>query len=184
MGAALARKLVATNGRFPAAPGPDNATIPPQTLSSLRAASSPKPFPLYRWQEVERDGKTRTRSVADEAGRPAVLNLWATWCEPCGREMPSLARLAAATRGKLDVLPVSIDRGGAASVQAFFASHGIEGLPVLIDPSSSAMAVLGLTGLPTTFLIGADGALRARFEGAADWNSPEALAALDRVTGS
>ena len=184
MGAVLARKWLPADGPGPSRPDSEAASTPFRSLSTLVTDAARKPFPDYHWQRIEPNGTAQIRSIADHAGRLVVLNVWATWCEPCGLEMPSLARLAVAMRDKIDVLPVSIDRSGAQAVHAFFASHRIEGLPVLIDPSSAAMTTLGLTGLPTTFLIGGDGSLRARLEGAADWSSPEALAVLGRLTGS
>ena len=182
VGALLARKLIGGGGG-PEAASDAAGTPPPSSLATLRPDPQPKPFPRYVWQRALPDGRTRPGSVADYAGRPILLNLWATWCEPCGREMPSLARLAVTDASQLAVLPVSIDHSGAEAVRAFYDAHHIEDLPVLLDPQSDAMQSLGVTGLPTTFLVGADGRLRARFEGAADWSAPEARAALARLIG-
>ena len=175
LGVLAARKLL-TRGAGPEAP-------PLQTLAGLRPVSPPTKLPPFTWQVARPDGQTRPGSIADHAGHGVLLNIWATWCEPCTREMPSLARLAAILGPALAVLPVSIDRGGAGAVRAFYASHAIEGLPVLLDPDSTAMTALGVGGIPTSFLIGVDGTLRARFEGAADWSTPDAVASVRRLTG-
>ena len=172
VGALAARKLFA--------PAPDAApAMPLQSMAGLRPVSPPTALPAFDWQA---DEAARPGSIADHAGHGIVLNIWATWCDPCTREMPSLARLAAAVGPRIAVLPVSIDRGGAGPVRAFYGAHAIAGLPVLTDPRSSAMSALGLGGIPTTFLIGRDGLLRARFEGAADWSTPAAIEAVGRIT--
>ncbi len=174
VGALAARKLLS-------APAPDAVpAMPLQSMAGLHPVSPPTALPGFDWQADDEAG--RPRSIADHAGHGIVLNIWATWCDPCTREMPSLARLAAAVGPRIAVLPVSIDRGGAGPVRAFYGAHAIAGLPVLTDPRSSAMSALGLGGIPTTFLIGRDGLLRARFEGAADWSTPAAIEAVGRIT--
>ena len=125
-----------------------------------------KPMPEFRFRLA--DGTERT--LADYAGRPVVLNFWATWCAPCVAEMASLDALAAAMPGAA-VLPLSSDRGGAAAVQQFYASHGLKHLGVLLDPMGAAARAIGARGIPTTLLVDPRGQERGRFEGAADWGS-------------
>ncbi len=184
-GGTLVGALVARKFWVAPRPEPNPAGAPPlQTLAGLRPVSPPAKLPAFAWQAAGTDG-ARFRSIADHQGHGVVLNIWATWCDPCTRELPSLARLAASIApAGIAVLPVSIDRGGAASVRAFFGAHAITGLPVLVDPQSSALASLGLGGIPTTFLIDGNGDIRARFEGAADWGTPDALASVRRFIGS
>jgi thiol-disulfide isomerase/thioredoxin len=123
------------------------------------------------------DGAART--LQDYRGRGVVLNFWATWCVPCVREMPALAKLAGLLAGAdVVILPLSSDRGGAAAVEAYFKDKSIEGLPVLLDPRGEASRAFGVRGIPTTVLIDAHGRERGRYEGAADWASPEAVAAV------
>ncbi len=111
------------------------------------------------------DGTPRT--LADYAGRPVVLNFWATWCVPCVAEMPELDRLAAA--GRFTVLAVSADRGGAEAVRPFAAAHHIAHATLLLDPGNDAVHALNVSGFPTTMLIGPDGKLRGVLEGPANW---------------
>ena len=117
------------------------------------------------------------RTLADFAGRPVLLNLWATWCVPCVAEMPALDRLAAALPG-LAVLPLSSDRGGAAKVAQFYAQNAITHLPTLLDPRGDAARALGARGIPTSIVVGRDGQGLARLEGAAEWDSSEMIAWL------
>jgi thiol-disulfide isomerase/thioredoxin len=115
-------------------------------------------------------------------GHGMVVNLWATWCAPCVAELPALSALSARLAPKdIAVLPLSSDRGGAATVQAFFRAHGITGLPVLLDPRGAAAEALNAPGIPTTVLIDVRGMERARLAGAADWSTPEAVALVERL---
>ncbi len=143
-------------------------------MAAMARMDPPAPLPPFGFATA--DG--RLLHVADYTGangRGIVLNFWATWCAPCVAEMPSLALLARALEADhIAVLPVSADRGGAGVVAPFFSNHGIEGLPILLDPGSEAVHALRLGGLPTTVLVGPDGLERARLEGSADWGSPEA----------
>jgi thiol-disulfide isomerase/thioredoxin len=114
-------------------------------------------------------------SLADYRGSYVLLNVWATWCGPCVREMPSLDALQKKFEaGKLVILPLSEDRN-AASLSAFYRLHALVHLPVAVDSAGIAPSALHLRGLPTSLLVDPHGQEIARFEGDADWNSPEAL---------
>lgn len=120
--------------------------------------------------------------LADYKGHVLVVNLWASWCGPCVAELPTLARLAGKIRpfGGL-VLPISIDEGGARTVQPFYARHRITGLPVLLDPDGFDMEILATDGVPVTLIITPKGQLTARLDGAADWDTPRILAFLQSL---
>lgn len=91
------------------------------------------------------------------SGQPMVVNLWATWCPPCRREMPVLAR---AQQQYADVTFVFVNQGETASeVTAYLASEGLHLGNVLLDPSSHAMREAGSQGLPTTLFFDAGGRL-------------------------
>src|SRR4051794_16406072 len=113
--------------------------------------------------------------LAEFKGHGMVVNLWATWCAPCVAEMPSLEVLSKALApADIAVLPLSSDRGGAAVVQAWFDSHAINGLPVLLDPKGAVARAFAARGVPTTLVINKSGQVVARLEGAADWGAPDA----------
>ena len=140
-------------------------------LAALKFAEPPEEVPEITFTDA---GQSEHR-LSEFRGRGAVVNLWATWCQPCVAEMPSLAKLAAALKDdRIAVLPLSSDRGGVARVQRFFTDHGITGLPILIDPNGAATRAFDARGLPTTILIDTQGRERARLEGPADWSSDEA----------
>jgi thiol-disulfide isomerase/thioredoxin len=140
-----------------------------QKLSDIVVAKPPRVLPAVKFLTL--DGAAKT--LADYAGTPVVLNFWATWCTPCVAELPELDKLAAA--GGFAVLAVSVDRGGAATVRPFAASHGITHLTLLTDPGLAASHALDVAGFPTTLLIGADGRLRGTLEGPAAWGGAGAV---------
>jgi thiol-disulfide isomerase/thioredoxin len=113
-------------------------------------------------------------------GKVTLVNLWATWCQPCIREMPSLERLKAAREGDhFTVATISEDVKGALAVEPFFAKSGLSSLPRYIDPKNALLRAFNVEGLPTTLLLDAQGREIARFEGAAEWDGPEALRLID-----
>lgn len=113
-------------------------------------------------------------------GQPVLLNLWATWCAPCVVEMPMLDELAAVKQGELRVLTVSQDMRGADAVVPFFAERKFAHLEAWLDPANElGFAYEG--ALPTTVLFDADGKEVFRVAGGYNWNSEEALAAIDEA---
>ncbi|MFT8422141.1 MAG: TlpA disulfide reductase family protein [Gluconacetobacter sp.] len=120
------------------------------------------------------DDAGATRHLADWRGRIVVLNLWATWCQPCVAEMPALAALArqVAPAGDIAVRPVSIDHGGGDLVRRFYRTHGIAGLPVLCDPHMQIPTALREDGVPVTLVIDRAGREVARVVGPVRWDPP------------
>jgi len=119
------------------------------------------------------DADGRSRSLNDFRGKIVLLNIWATWCTPCRKEMPTLDRLQAALGGiDFEVVALSIDRRMDA-VRKFFAEVGIQRLAMYLDSSAKATRQLGAVGLPTTLLIDRGGREIARLIGPAEWDSPE-----------
>jgi len=125
------------------------------------------------------DGDGRATSLGDFRGRVVLLNLWATWCVPCRREMPALDRLQAKLGGAdFVVLPLSIDRGGLPPVKRFYAELGLKALGIFFAESETPMRELETPAIPTTLLIDREGREMARQFGAAAWDSPAAIALL------
>jgi thiol-disulfide isomerase/thioredoxin len=127
------------------------------------------------------DGKSVT--LADFKGQVVVVNLWATWCAPCVKEMPTLAQLQSRYAGKpVKVLPISLDKGAddIAKARTFIADkaplgfyHGDYAMAFAITPAAE--------GLPTTLIFDRAGRERARLEGGADWSTPEAGRIVDAL---
>jgi thiol-disulfide isomerase/thioredoxin len=115
-------------------------------------------------------------TLAAFRGQVVVLNFWATWCGPCVREMPSLNRLQAALDGHgLKVVAVSEDRAGREVVEKFYAEYGLDALELFLDARGGLRRSLEVRGLPTTFIVDAEGRIVGSIEGAAEWDSPEAV---------
>jgi thiol-disulfide isomerase/thioredoxin len=129
-----------------------------------------------------RDVRGRSVDLARLRGRVVLINFWATWCEPCREEMPSLTRL----RSKLDprrfeLLTINYGESPAA-VEGFLSNLGVA-LPVLLDPYKNAAEQWKVKGLPMTFLVDASGKVRYWSFGEQDWSAGEALATVERLVG-
>ncbi|MGB8433521.1 MAG: TlpA disulfide reductase family protein [Burkholderiales bacterium] len=107
-------------------------------------------------------------------GKVVLLNLWATWCAPCGKEMPALDRLQASIGGpQFAVVALATDVGGVKAVKEFYAANNVQHLAIYVDGASKVLTALGTAGLPTTLLLDAEGREVGRYLGAADWESEE-----------
>ena len=128
------------------------------------------------------------KSLADFSGKVALVNLWATWCAPCRKEMPALDRLQAALGGEdFAVVPVSIDTGGPDTAEKFLESVGVEQLPLYTDPSTdifNEMKKRSLAlGLPVTVLLDREGCLLGNMNGPAEWDSEDGLRLIRAAIG-
>jgi thiol-disulfide isomerase/thioredoxin len=141
-------------------------------------ATRPKPVPELRFDDAE--GKTRT--LADFRGKVVLLNLWATWCEPCREEMPALDRLQAKLGGeRFHVVALSVDQQGPAIARKFYAQVGIKALALYIDPTAKAAFTLDAAGLPATLLVDRQGREIGRHVGAVKWDDPQVVQRLRRA---
>lgn len=133
-----------------------------------------KPAPAVSFNDPH--GKSAT--LADFSGEPTLVNLWASWCAPCVKELPTLDRLAKARDGKLNVVAISQDMGPHASVVAFLQAHKIVNLDSYQDPKMGLSGALGADVLPTSVLFDSNGQEVWRYVGDQDWTSPEAAKLL------
>jgi cytochrome c biogenesis protein CcmG, thiol:disulfide interchange protein DsbE len=116
-----------------------------------------------------------TIHLAGYRGRVVLLNFWATWCEPCLVELPSLLQLHR-DQPNLVILAVSIDEDPDAYTR-FLAQRHID-LITVRDPSQSAPKLFHTDMWPETYVIDRNGLIRRKFVGAQDWSSPEIRAFL------
>ncbi|HEY5762741.1 MAG TPA: TlpA disulfide reductase family protein [Rhodocyclaceae bacterium] len=130
------------------------------------------------------DGKATLSLDALRDGRAVLLNVWATWCPPCVKELPALDRLSAKLAPSVLVVALSTDDGGVAQVRPFLDKLGIRHLTPLYDRDARAFQDFALRGLPTTLLIDGTGQIVARLEGIADWDSPAIAEQIRQLAGS
>lgn len=115
-------------------------------------------------------------ALADWKGKVVLVNLWATWCAPCRKEMPDLDRLEAELGGAdFEVVAISLDRGTDRKPREFLEEIGIKHLKLYHDPTARIGNKLQAIGLPATLLLDRDGNEIGRLVGPAKWDSPDAL---------
>jgi len=117
-------------------------------------------------------------SIKAFAGKPTLVNLWASWCAPCVKELPTLDQLARAEDGRLNVVAVSQDDAPHASVEAFLKTHKIATLDSYQDPKMALSGALGAEVMPTSVLYDANGKEVWRYIADQDWTSAEAAKLL------
>ena len=146
------------------------------------AVDTPAASPAFALLERSRDlpdlrfvdEAGRSHSLADLRGHPLVLNIWATWCVPCRKEMPTLDHLQTILAGSdALVVPLSIDSKGPSVVVAFYHEIGIKSLGVYVDSTGATASTLATVGVPTTLLVDRDGREIGRKLGAAVWDSAD-----------
>lgn len=133
------------------------------------------PVPDLAFLDMEGD----PAKLSDFRGKVVVLNVWATWCQPCREEMPTLDNLQAIfAEEPVIVLALSVDRGGPERIRAFLEEIGVERLHVYRDPKMAATRALRIPGLPATLLIDRQGREAGRLLGIAEWDSDETQAII------
>ncbi len=153
------------------------AAEPPADLASGAMANftilpEPKPGPAVSFV----DGDGAELSLADFRGKVLLVNLWATWCGPCRREMPDLDALQAEFGGdRFEVVAISADRQGSSVIGPFYAEVGVEHLAHYNDKTMKTHRAMRSLGLPTTILYDTEGREVGRLIGPAHWAAPEAF---------
>jgi thiol-disulfide isomerase/thioredoxin len=193
LGAAALAAVAAFAGVYVTLGRPDNA-VPPAKTSQVQPASpvpsgagsnslsqghvaafvfrkSPEPLPEVKFKDAA--GKERT--LADWRGKVVLLNLWATWCLPCRKEMPALDRLQKELGSdKFEVVAVSVDRKGADASKKFLDETNVTQLALYVDATARMSSELRAVGLPATLLIDTEGREVGRLLGPAEWDSADA----------
>jgi thiol-disulfide isomerase/thioredoxin len=135
-----------------------------------------------------RDASGGERHLAEWRGRTVLLNLWATWCIPCRKEMPALDELQAKLGGPpFEVLSINIDTRDADKPRTWLKEVGIMRLGYYTDASAKVFQDLKLVGraigMPTTILVDPVGCEIGTIAGPAEWASEDALALLRAALG-
>ncbi len=149
-----------------------------QLPKNLILHETPKPIASIAFE----DDQGGARGLANFRGKVVLLNIWATWCGPCRREMPSLDRLQGMLgAADFEVVALSIDRSGLGAVRKFYADVGIRNLSIYVDSSGKATRELATVGVPATLLIDRDGRELGRLVGPVEWDEPNIVQFLNRV---
>jgi thiol-disulfide isomerase/thioredoxin len=155
--------------RLPAGPG-----VNPLSTGQMAAfvfKKAPEPLPDVSFL----DGAGSERSLKDWRGKVVLLNLWATWCAPCRKEMPALDRLQASLGSdQFEVVALSIDRTGLEGAKKFLDQINVQSLKLFADPTAKIGSQLKVAGLPATLLLDHDGREIGRLTGPAEWDSEDA----------
>ena len=156
--------------------GPGSNPLSTGEMAAFVFRPEPAALPEIKFQ----DGEGKERTLAEWRGKVVLLNLWATWCLPCRKEMPALDRLqkelgSGEFSGKFEVVALSVDRKGLEASKKFLDDTKVERLALYVDPTARANTELRAVGLPVTLLIDPQGREIGRLLGPAEWDGEDAL---------
>jgi thiol-disulfide isomerase/thioredoxin len=153
-------------------------------VAAVRPAEEALRVPELTFQ----DGANERRGLADWHGRVVLLNLWATWCLPCRKEMPALDQLQAKLgSSSFEVVTVNIDTRDPGKPKSWLREAGVTSLAYYADPSAKVFqdlkAVGKAIGMPTTLLVDPNGCEIASLAGPAEWASPDGVKLITAAIG-
>lgn len=151
--------------------GPGSNSLSQGHMAAFVFKKEPEPLPEAKFQ----DGTGKERTFADWRGKVVLVNLWATWCLPCRKEMPSLDRLQKELGSdKFEVVAISVDRKGLEASKKFLDETKVERLALYVDATARMSSELRAVGLPATILVDTQGREIGRLLGPAEWDSEDA----------
>ncbi|MCK7631167.1 TlpA family protein disulfide reductase [Shewanella putrefaciens] len=162
-----------TVGVVHAYPGMQQGTNPVTSTIDLISVL-PKAFPIEPAPFNDVDGKAI--DFSQYKGKVVMVNVWATWCPPCVRELPAIERLATKFKAEdFALLPISIDADGKQQVQPFLNTLGMAGFNSYYDPEQNLGQVFPLDTIPATFILDKNGQLIAFVRSFVDWDDAKAV---------
>lgn len=157
-------------------PGMQQATKPIESTVDLINVL-PKTYPIKPVAFNDVDGKAI--DFSHYKGKVIMVNMWATWCPPCVRELPAIERLATKFKAEdFALLPISIDAEGKQQVQSFLNTLGMAGFNSYYDPEENLGQVFPLDTIPATFILDQDGQLIAFVRSFVDWDDAKAVSLI------
>jgi thiol-disulfide isomerase/thioredoxin len=137
--------------------------------------SNTKGMPDYVMKNHEAEEKSF--KLADLKGKPIVLHFWATWCEPCKKELPFYDKFIASNS---DITHVALTPDGTTKdkIKAFFVQNDLKNIPVMTDDSGIISKFFDVKAFPTTLFINKEGILVGRVIGIVDWQDPKTIELL------
>ena len=177
--AAASLVLAALAGCQRQEPAIENAAEEAGPAKGLLRVKAGQPAPDVELRNADDDPAT----LAEAEGKPLLVNIWATWCAPCVKELPTLQAVAARA-GAPRVIAVSQDMAPRGSVDAFLDKNKLADLEVWHDPKMALSSATGAEVLPTTILYDAKGREIWRYVGDLDWTGEEAARLLGEAGAS
>ncbi len=117
--------------------------------------------------------KGGTARLSDYRGKVVLINVWATWCDPCKQEMPSMEKLYQSLKGQpFEILASSVDARGATDVTPFAYKYGLT-FPILLDTGKKLPDLFQTTGYPESFIIDKNGTMVKRVIGPLNWSNSQ-----------
>ena len=146
---------------------------------TIRAVETSAPAP----ELVLQDLAGKQQRLAEQRGKVVAINFWATWCPPCRKELPSMQNTYEAfSKDGFEILAVNVGENWE-TVAPFLENFDVT-FPVLFDEDSDAIGRWKVLGLPTTFLVDANGKITHRINGGRDWDDPGFRKELEEIIRS
>ena len=146
----------------------------------VRGVMAP-PFELPRLDSLD-SAKVSELALSSLSGRVVLLNFWATWCEPCEREMPAMERLyQALPREEFELLAVAIDDNDS-DVRAFLERYRLS-FPILLDQDNAVYGAYQTMGVPESLLVDREGRIVERYVGPRQWDAAEYVDRIRALIG-
>jgi len=144
-----------------------NATIS-SPYPNITIYDTPKVYSSVKFQDIEGN----IVDLNNYIGNLVILNFWATWCEPCKEEMPSLDNLQINKKiDNLKIFPINMEKKNVQRTKRFFSNIKIRNLSIYFDPKLKLEKILSLRGVPTTIIFNREGKEFARIIGAIDFEN-------------
>ena len=168
---ALTSLSINTAMAYPGMQKKDNGTA----QSSIdRISVLPETYPIDVVPFSDSNGKPV--DFSQYRGKVIMVNMWATWCPPCVRELPAIERLASKfDKAQFEILPISIDLNGKEQVEPFLKELGMEDFTSYYDEKQQLGQVFPLDTIPATFILNKEGELIAFVRTFVDWDDEKAV---------
>ena len=156
------------------------ATSDTSTPASPKASSStadrinilPHGFPLK--SVPFHDAADKAHDFSQYRGKVVIVNMWATWCPPCVRELPALDRFSQRlAKDNVVLVPISIDQADKEEVRSFLDERGMKNFNSFFDPHMELSEIFPLDTIPATFILDTNGTLVAFVRSFVDWDDPK-----------
>lgn len=167
---------------FPAALQKIRDIVQPYISTAAQLQIHATPLSVGAFTFLSSDGQSR--AFSNFIGRHLLVNIWATWCPPCRKEMPSLDRLKAilGSTNEPEIIAISVDQVSFDQLQGFYAANGITNLALYRANETEIFDALRINGLPTTLLIDDTGREIGRLIGPTTWDSPNVVKQISALT--